>query len=386
MSTQSQTIYEDIEAAVSAGTPEAAIDRLIEHLLAEKLYHELFEALKMRLRVQLGLNAAQADSEEKLDDELELKLERGLIDSCRKVGELFLKDGQIREGWMYMRPVGDRDAAAQAMRAVQPNDENTEEMLEVLLHEGVDIARGYQLALDQLGTCNSITMFESALAQRPRADQKIAAALLVRHVHDELLGNVKRDIAQQEGSEPEGNRVADIIKDRPELLKDGSYHLDTSHLSSTVRFARVLDDRESIELALDITAYGLKLHPQYQYPGEEPFLDLYPASAAFFRALLGQQVDASIRYFSQKADSVDQNQFGLVAVEVLVDLLSRCERHEEALAAFNKRIPKGARTMGIAPSLLQLSERLGKFESMREICKQRDDLLGYAAAILQSDS
>lgn len=386
MSTQSQTIYEDIEAAVAAGTPEAAIDRLIEHLQAEKLYHELFEALKMRLRVQLGLSAAQADSEEKLSDELELKLERGLIDSCRQVGELFLKDGQIREGWMYMRPVGDRDAAAKAMRAVQPNDENTEEMLEVLLHEGVDIARGYQLALDQLGTCNSITMFESALAQRPRPDQMIAAALLVRHVHEELLGNVKRDIAQQEGSEPEGNRVADIIKDRPELLKDGSYHLDTSHLSSTVRFARVLDDRESIELALDITAYGLKLHPQYQYPGEEPFLDLYPASAAFFRALLGQQVDASIRYFSQKADSVDQNQFGLVAVEVLVDLLSRCERHEEALAAYNKRIPKGARTMGIAPTLLQLSERLGKFESMREICKQRDDLLGYAAAILQTDS
>ena len=128
-------------------------------------------------------------------------------------------------------------------------------------------------------------------------------------------------------------------------------------------------------------------HPiiAYQYPGEEPFLDLYPASAAFFRALLGQQVDAGIRYFIHKADSVDQQQFGMVAVEVLIDLLSRCGRQEEALTAYQKRLPPGARTMGIAPSLLQLSQRLGNYESMQEICRQRDDLLGYAAAMLQPE-
>jgi hypothetical protein len=178
--------------------------------------------------------------------------------------------------------------------------------------------------------------------------------------------------------------LADILQTRPDLLRDGAYHIDTSHIASTVRFARVLDDRKALELALDISLYGLKLHPQFQYPGEEPFLDLYPASVAFFRALLGQHVDAGIRYFSQKADAVDQNHFGTVAIEVLIDLLSRCGKNSEALAAYHKRLPKGARTMGIAPSLLQLSQRLGDFDKMIEVCREREDLLGFAAALLQT--
>lgn len=380
---ESKSIYQEIAQSVSQGNASEAVSKLISHLEASKQYHELFEALKMRLRMQLGLTAAQAENEDRLDEEREIQLERGLIDACRYVAERFFAEGRVREGWMYMRPVGDRRAAAEALASVEVNDENLDELLEVLLHEGVDIRRGYQLALDRLGTCNSITLFESALAARPRSDQQIAAKLLVEHVHRELWENLKRDIAQREGKEPTDDSIEGLLSSRPELLKDGSYHLDTSHLASTARFARVLDDPESLKLALDITAYGLQLHPQYQYPGEEPFLDLYPASAAFFRALLGQNVDAGIRYFTQKADSVDQRQFGTVAIEVLIDLLSRCGRNEEALAAYQKRLPAGVRTMGIAPSILQISQRLGKFDLMKDICHNRGDLLGYAAAILR---
>lgn len=377
------SIYEQMQQLVAAGQPAAALDRLIEHFEQQGQFHELFEALKMRLRLQLGLTAAQADRQEKFDDDTELQLERGLIEACRQVGELFFKQGRVREGWMYMRPVGDRDIAANALAHVEVNDENVDELLEVLLHEGVDIARGYQLSLDRMGTCNSITMFESTLAARPRSDQQIAARLLVAHVHAELLENLRRDIAQREGQEAEATTIEELIKSRPDLLRDGSYHLDTSHIASTVRFARVLDDRQHLMLALDLACYGRALHPQYQYPGEEPFLDLYPASMVFFRALLGQQVDAGIRYFTQKADTVDQQQFGTIAIEVLIDLLSRCGRHAEALQAYAKRLPPGSRIIGIAPTLLQLSQRLGDFQPMLDVTRQRDDILGYAAAILQ---
>jgi hypothetical protein len=191
---------------------------------------------------------------------------------------------------MYMRPVGDRSAAAAMLEQVAVTDENVDELLEVLLHEGVDIGRGYQLALDRLGTCNSITLFESALGARPRPDQQIGATLLVKHVHTELLANLRRDIAKREGKEPIEQTAEELLKARPDLMRDGSYHLDTSHLASTVRYARVLENPDDIRLALDLTVYGRHLHPQFQYAGEEPFLDLYPSSAAFFRALLGQQV------------------------------------------------------------------------------------------------
>ncbi len=376
--------YDEIDQLILNGQAGTAIDQLINHFRRQHRYHEMFEALKMRLRMDLGLNAAQAEPEEKLDEERELKLERGLLAACREVGELLLAEGKIREGWMYLRPVGDRGVAARAFAQVDPDDENLDALLEVLVHEGVDVERGYQLALNQLGTCNSITLFESALAARPREDQQIAAALLVRHLHAELLGNLRRDIEQREGQLPTEDSIQGLIESRPDLLRDGSYHLDTSHIASTVRFARVLDSQPDLRLALDIASYGLRLHPQYQYPGEEPFLDLYPASAAFFRALLGQQVEAGIRYFTQKADSVDQEHFGNVAAEVLIDLLSRCGRHEQALEAYRKRLPASARTMGIAPSLLQISQRLGEYEAMRDICKEREDLLGFAAASLQN--
>lgn len=381
--TDVKPICQQFDELVKGGQSTEALDALIAYLEREGHYHELFEAMKMRLRHGLDLPAAQAEREEPVGEATEVELERGLIEACRRVGELFLKQGRIREGWMYMRPVGDRVLAAKALEQVKPDGDNVDELLEVLLHEGVDIRRGYALALERLGTCNSITLFESALAARPRADQQVAAALLVAHVHHELVDNLRRDIAQREGADPAEETAQALLAERPEILREGAYHLDTSHLASTVRFARVLDDPHHLALALDITAYGRQLHPQYQYPGEEPFLDLYPASAAFFRALLGQQVDAGIRYFTQKADAVDQEKYGMVAVEVLIDLLSRCGRHAEAIEAYSKRLPAGIRTMGIAPSLLQLSQRLGDYQRMQAICQQRGDLLGFAAASLQ---
>jgi hypothetical protein len=381
--TQAEAVYRQLSDACQTQGPAAVVDRLVQYLESEQRFHELFEALKMQARIQLGLVPTQTDRDERLDEDTEMRVERALIDACRRVGEGLLKQGKVREGWMYLRPVGDRPAAAAALARIAPDEENTDALLEILVHEGVDIAAGYRLALQRLGTCNSITLFETAIAGRPRRDQQIAAGLLVEHIHRELVQNLRHDISVREGHEPAEATVAELLANRPTLLRDGSYHLDTTHLASTVRFARVLDDRRQLQLALDLTQYGRHLHPQFQYPGEEPFLDLYPASAAFFRALLGEQVDAGIRYFTQKADAVDRQQYGNVAVEVLIDLLSRVGRNAQALQEFARRLPPDARLMGIAPSMLELSQRLGSFESMQQLCLQRDDILGYAAALVQ---
>jgi hypothetical protein len=79
-----------------------------------------------------------------------------------------------------------------------------------------------------------------------------------------------------------------------------------------------------------------------------------------------------------------KQQYGTVAIEVLIDLQSRCGRHAEALQSYSQRLPAGARIIGIAPTLLQLSQRLGDYQPMLDICRQRNDLLGYAAAVLQA--
>ncbi len=117
----------------------AVVDRVIEYLEQNQRFHELFEALKMRARMNLGLVPTQTNRDEKLDEETELKIERALIEACRRVGEGLLRLGKVREGWMYMRPVGDLQAAADALAKIEPNDENTDALLEVLVHEGVNV-------------------------------------------------------------------------------------------------------------------------------------------------------------------------------------------------------------------------------------------------------
>src|SRR6187455_1768906 len=131
--------FSSLESSLAPGGASAALDQLAARLREEKKYHELFEALKMKVRHSLGLPLLPVDSNsDELAEATRNKLEEGLVDACRQVGELLLKDGKVREGWMYLRPVGDKAAAAKLISAIQPDNDNTEELIEVLLYEGVD--------------------------------------------------------------------------------------------------------------------------------------------------------------------------------------------------------------------------------------------------------
>ena len=79
-----------------------------------------------------------------------------------------------------------------------------------------------------------------------------------------------------------------LLEDREWLFLNNNYHLDTTHLAATVRFARALDAAEPLRLALELTEYGRRLSAQFQYPGDPPFTNVYPSHAIFFRALLAK--------------------------------------------------------------------------------------------------
>ena len=174
-----------------------------------------------------------------------------------------------------------------------------------------------------------------------------------------------------------------LTADRDWLFENNAYHIDTTHLAAVVRFAKVLVEPASIELALDLTAYGARLAPQFHYASEEPFGELYADHGIFFRTLLGQNVDEGLAHFRQKAESLDANEYGPAPVEVYVDLLARTGRPKEALLAAVRLFPAQARSVGIAPTLLELAKAGGDFEPMLEFCRSRSDLLGYAAGLLE---
>ncbi len=365
---------------------EGVLDRLATSLGDQKRYHELFEVLKMKLRRRLGLPLMYQDEGDELDGQQRRELEDGLLDACREVGTRLISEGKIRDGWMYLRPVGEKQAVLRLLEAQPVTEDNVEQFIEVLLHEGIDVQRGYQLVLDHYGTCNAITTIQSALYGRAKSDRSAAGKLLVRHVHRELLDNVQAHIQRQEGSVPTSRRLSELVEPRPWLFADGAYHLDTSHLSSTVQVAGELTDQESLELGFDLTAYGRRLDEQLQYAGDEPFVDLYPSYALYFGAQLGTDVEEAVAYFRDKAQAARPREEGTTAIEVYLDLLSRLGRIDEAIEATVALIPEGIQTTGRSPSLFDLCQSPEQYVRLQEICQQREDVLGYAVALMAGDA
>jgi hypothetical protein len=376
--------FDQLQSAFASGGATTALDQAAALLRNQKKHHELFEVLKMQTRRKLGLPLLPGDSTDELPEEKRTKLEDGLISACREVGTLLLQDGKIREGWMYLRPVGDRVEAAAALGAVNADGENYEDLIEVCLHEGVDIGRGYGLVLEHYGTCNAITQYDSSVARRPRSEQAPAAQRLLRRVHADLVFSVKTDIARQEGQQPKEAMLRELIHDRDWLFQDNSYHLDTTHLAATVRIARVLAEADDLRLALDLTEYGRRLSPQFQYQGDEPFAENYPAHALYFQALLGENVDEALGYFKLKAEMLDPQYQGYAAIETYVDLLARRGKHSEALEAAVKFGLTSIQPVGNAPPLVELARRAGSYDQVLNYCRHKEDLLGFTAALVES--
>ncbi len=380
----SDTLFEQLEQQCTSGGVDAVLEHLINSLQQDKKHHELFEALKMQVRHRAGLPLLYGESGDDLDSQQRTLLEDGLLGACRQVGTGLLEEGRVSEGWMYMRPVGDMAAAREMINKIEIQDDNIDEMVEVLLQEGVDPARGFSVVLQNYGTCNAITTYESVMPQKGKADQRAVAQLLLRHVHQELFTNVKADVATRTDSEPTGTTLAELIAGQGEMFGEHSYHIDTTHLASTTRFSRILEDEESLRLALDLTQYGKELHEQFQYEGDEPFTDIYRHHAFYYQALLGENLDEALAHFKDRSDNVDSNNWGTVAIEIYIDLLARVGKIEEAIAVTIEKITPGQRTMGLAPSLLELCERGGNYSPLMDACRGSDDVLGFATGLMQA--
>jgi hypothetical protein len=378
-----ESTFHDLQTAHRGGGIAAVLECLADHMREQKKYPELFEARKMQVRHRLGLAVDYQDTGE-LDEQTGRQLEDGLLAACREVGMLLLHAGQIRDGWVYMRPVGDKAAVAGVLGDLDVNEDNVDEVIEVALHEGVDARRGYHLVLQYYGTCHAITTLESSGHQLTKSDQRCAAALLVQHVHAELLENLRGDIANQEAAQPSETTLQDLVADRDWLFGEHSYHIDTTHLASTVRIAQILQDEASVRQAADLTAYGQRLDQTFQFPGEEPFVDFYPSHGLLFRASLGEDVDRAIEYFRGKAETVDARQQGNMALEVYVELLNRLGRYSEAIEAAIRLQTDGVQWLGYAPTLMELSKKAGDFDRLLGYCRDRDDLLGYCMGLVLS--
>lgn len=375
-------IYQQLSEDYRAGGMVTALETATQTLRRQNRFHELFEVLKMQTRQRLGLPLLHDDASQ-LSEVDQRRFEDELLEACRDVGFSLMRAGQVQESWGYLKHLTDRKAVLAELNQLEVTDDNLEAIVGLLLYEGLDCDRGFQLVLEKYGTCNAITTMQNAMYGRSQADRRATGNRLVQHVHHEVLESVKAHVEREEGAAPSGNRLSPIIANRDFLFENGSYHIDTSHLSSTVQIAVELVDTDTLTLALDLARYGTRLHPELQYPSQPPFEDTYPSHLKFFAALLGEDVDANLSYFRQRADQTDAHQEGTFVIETYIDLLARLGRPADAIEEVVRLIPAGIQTTGRAPTLYDLSKQQGCFDRYRELCIEREDLLGFVVGLEQ---
>jgi hypothetical protein len=382
-----------LEEALASGGPEAAFDRLAGVLRSEKKYPQLFEALLMKKRHQLGLPLLGGDSIRDLPGELQAEVEEYYVGVCRQVGSLYLDDGDIVSAWPYFRAIDEPSRVADAIEAwrapapaSEPEDQGTrtEAIIDIALHQGAHPRRGFEILLSEHGVCRAITVFEHQFPYGGDVREECGRTLVGR-LYEDLRRSLASDIAHREGSAPADAGVKDLLEGRPWLFEGHGYHVDVSHLQAVIRVAALLKDRESIEKAVEMCEYGRRLPRDFQHPDRPPFTEFYSDYRIFLQALLGVGVDGAVRYFTQKVESQgageDARRF---PAEVLVYLLHRTGRHDEAIAAHLKYLKGVKAEPSVAPSLLQLCDMAGDYTKLIASAEERGDLLQFAAGIVRA--
>jgi hypothetical protein len=101
---------------------------------------------------------------------------------------------------------------------------------------------------------------------------------------------------------------------------------------------------------------------------------------------LGKQVEEAVKYFRDKAERAVPEEEGTAAAEVYIVLLVRLGQFDEALAAHVKLIPPNVRATGFAPTLLELGRLAEDYDQLMNICRERGDLLGFAAGMIAKEA
>lgn len=383
-----QSIFSWIEQVSKNGNAGAALEQLAARFRFDKQYRELFDARLMQKRLELGLPLVSQPAIGDLPKDVQQAYQDAYVRAAQEVGELFLAEGNIPRAWPYFRAIGNTGPLSEALETFDADESGAPETQEALgatiqiaFQEGVNPRKGFELILKHHGLCRAITMF-SAYPQRDGRDESLR--LLVRSLHSQLVDNLKQAIAEVEGALPETNSVAELIAARDWLFDNNAQHTDSSHLAAALRLSLQLEDEETLRLAREIADYGSHLGPMFQYLEDPPFDRVYEDHGIYLSALLGEGVDRAITHFKEKAAGSEAGHYGIRAAEVLIQLLVRLERYDEAIRAFRRYLADAPREDLACPSLAQLCQMAGDFEQLKDIAKQQSDPLSYIAAIIQS--
>lgn len=363
----------------------AALDRLAQTLREQKQYHKLFDARLLKRKHELGLPLIRPASLQDVPDDRRKDVEETYVAAAREVGELFLQEGDIPAAWMYLQVIREPDKVAAAIDALPESGEHGEQaerIMQIALYQGVNPTKGLKLMLQSHGTCSTITALDQVLANLNQEQRQDCAKVMVCSLYRDLTESVQRQVQQRVPMLTPGTPLRELLAGRDWIFQGGGYHIDVSHLHSVVRFARSIDPpADELDLALQMAEYGSKLDAPLQYAGEPPFEEFYPAHIQFFKILLGRDTDQGLQYFRDKLEAEPDERDKPLLAYVLVDLLIRAGRKEDAVEIAAQHLTNLSDDVSF--SFAELCIESGRVDVLRRVNEERGDLVGYTAALIQ---
>ncbi len=378
-------VFDRVRNALTAGDTEAGFELAVQRFRDEGAYPLIFEARLMQKRHELGMPLIQTGPWRGLAPDVQAAYEKATIKAAREVGTLFLDAGEIGKAWPYFRALGEKEPVHTAIERFNgdASSDILDGIIEVAYHEQVHPRKGFELILKHYGTCRAITNFSQYPVEEGRQD---CAHLLAENVHSELVGNIKHAIRQKEGDEPATDDLAAIVDGRDWLFEGNAYYLDTSHVSSLVQMSTSIEREDTLELLYGLSEYGRRLGEMYQFPGNPPFENVFEDHGAYLRAVIGRDIEGGLAHFRRKVETCDPQVAGTTPAQVLVSLLVRIGRADEAADIAIRHLSEADPQFLTCPTVLQLCQMAGDYERLADISRQRRDLLSFAAATMQQEA
>jgi hypothetical protein len=330
----------------------------------------------MQKRFELGLPLIETRASGEQPSQNREAYEYAMIAAAREAGELALEDGRIAQAWPYFRAVGDSAPVRDAIERFQPAGD-LDDVIAIAYHEGVHPAKGLELVVEHYGICRAITVFGMHPLQQGKPE---CIGLLVRTLHAEVVDRIRRTVAANEGEQAASGTLSDLIAGRDWLFGEYDYYVDTSHLYSVLPYCLETQDNETLKLFAELCDYGKRLSSMFQSHGTPPFDSPFVDYRAYVAALLGDDHDLQIAHFLGKAESMDREEVGLAPAEVLVNLLVRLRKYDEALRAALRFLSDVEQSELTCPSIPELCSLAGAWKRLESLAREQGDLLNYVAA------
>ena len=363
--------------------PAAAIERLCATLRETKDYGALFYALLLKKRYELGVSPVPTGPAQDLPEEVHVPYEDAIRDAGRLVGRLYLEQGDIPHAWVYFRMLGESQPVAEALDKFCPAEgDDIQPLVDIGYYQGVHPRKAFDLVLERSGICSAITMVSGQEFPHGPEAREYCIKRLVRTLYAELYERLKADVVHREGKEPAEKTVRELMAGHEVIFEEGFYHIDISHLGAVVQMSMHLPPGEDLDMAREVCAYGQRLSPRFQHPGEPPFEDQYHDYAVYLAALAGERTEVSLDHFRRKAQTADPEEAGTMPAEVLVNLLLRLDRPAEALAVARRHLATTEDRQLTCPGIAELCQRTHDYQALAEVAREQGDPVHFMAGLI----